>query len=122
MVRRRMISRSPFSVFTITSKLSSLPYFLRSNVLNTSSSTFIIVGRSIFSASLNSWKLSMRLILAITQIFRSRLLRDCFKIQFEFLLFLFDLMVLYVVQFPVFCLCLWFLPLPLRVPLPEVCR
>ncbi len=53
-ILRRIISKSPFSAFTITSKFSSLPYFLRSNVLNTSSTTFISVGRSMFSASLNS--------------------------------------------------------------------
>src|SRR6202044_3469392 len=66
-----MISRSPFSAFTMTSKFSSLPYFFRNKVLNTSSTTFIIVGRSIFSASLKSWKASIRLILAIAHSFRN---------------------------------------------------
>src|SRR5665647_2520391 len=54
MVLLRKISRSPFWSFTITSKFSSEPYFLRINVLKTSSITFIRVGLSIFSASLNS--------------------------------------------------------------------
>ena len=47
------------------SKLSAEPYLLASMLLKTSSRTLIMVGRSIFLSSLNSEKVSIKLIFSI---------------------------------------------------------
>ncbi len=56
------ISRSPLSMLTIMSKLSSEPYFFISICLNTSSRIRIMVSLSMFLNSLNSEKVSTRFI------------------------------------------------------------
>jgi len=65
MIRFLQISRSPLSIFTMISKLSDEPNLFESICLNTSSRMRIMVSRSMFLNSLNSEKVSTKLICSI---------------------------------------------------------
>src|ERR1700761_2260058 len=94
----------------MTSNCSSLPYFLRINVLKTSSITFINVGRSIFSASLNSWKESIKLIRAInlSSLTLSLLVREFYL--FKLLKYYLNFCLFYFSERDGHCLCNCFFP------------